>query len=1086
MHRAPRGIGHTNQLASVLVETPTGDNDYVGGIELFVGFFIITPFVLWILFLFAVKLKHLYINRTSGKYFKGLTTPKTITSQDPKAKTPSPKASKDQTAKNVIPSTSWIAGGDVIDMYKLSRAGVSRKERKRLVLRSWRLQSTFLSVSILIPVLSVVLIECGWKPFETAMLEIRDLNDDVKTLADRGKVAVERLEVSKDEMFADNELVQLILEYSYSHSAEPEQKSFIEDEDDRNHNRRAQVFQSKQATNSPTFDFDSELFMPWIETVTSPPIEQDDSNMIDNDKRVFESIEPEIRVEGKDDASTSLYGFFNTSFPSIPTSGIFIDDWCPDAIRFIGSEELNYWTESINNLTERTHTINQIFSALEITFPSMESSSPLWSETEPPGQKSSAFQFVTDATNYVDKSIEWFLANDWLLKLLILVLNVVNGLLLANVYFFSKNNIIHQPTRLYVAYILVPLFVFAAASIVAVTVATGVAVLINSDFCFGVDGPQGTIEEAILTIQEQQELSGATPNEALSLVYDSVYYYWTVRITIACSLFVIYKKYSQLYLSRHFLFLDCGLQGCLSENPLEFLQEFSDEIDDAAARINEFTVLFPLDGFDPVTNGMVTQPGQMGPPASEASDTSPRKITLSVLEKACERDMSFLSPSVHDLKRQVDQIRTNIHRLSNTFSCGQVSPLLRRISHGAVCVESPQGLAVLWGTSFGISILCFILLTVRAALYNSVKYKKRRPTKPRRIVEKEFDEYKEFMGKYYGEDATKKWKIDGIPVRPTKLELAFDEDLELKGTFDTAKSSKESSDDSLDDDGSEKAGIFVRKMDCDLSSYGSSYDSECSDDENSSDSESKNGDDLSSAIGSFLSETKSMAMQTIHSLRNVKSLLSTLTRNKNPPSHVGNSNMNLGDLNGSNEDDIADYDNEVFFTQKVDTMSDLGFDGTKSVTNSISDDSLYLPTPTSRAGKNTSSDPLAKNFSKNSILALSKDFGFSDEEDVKDEEDKILASHSRAIAKGLRTPTNSITKLSPSAPRKPISFLPRTLYTRKEDNGNYTDEELNSLVKPKQLANLNSFRSTTHAKSKTRLGKSRGKTGRNKPTSTRR
>ena len=562
MHRAPRGIGHTNQLASVLVQTPTGDNDYVGGIELFVGFFIIAPFVLWILFLFAVKLKHECIKRTSGKYFKGLTTPKTITSQDPKAKTPSPKASKkDQAAKNVIPSTSWIAGGDVIDMYQLSRAGVSRKERKRLVLRSWRLQSTFLSVSILIPVLSVILIECGWKPLETAMREIRDLNDDVKNLADRGRDAVERLEVSKDEMFADNELVQLILEYSYTRGVEPNQKSFIQDEEDRNHNRRAQFFQPKLATNSPTFsvtsDFDSEFFMPWIETVTSPPVEQemiiDDSNMIDNDKTIFESIEPEIRVEGKDDASTPLDGFFNNSYPSIPTPGIFIDDWCPDAIRFIGSEELNYWTESINNLTERTHTIHQIFSALEITFPSMESSSPLWSETGLSEEKSSAFQFVTDTTNYVDKSIEWFLANDWLLKLLILVLNVVNGLLLANVYFFSKNNIIHQPTRLYVAYILVPLFVFAAASIVAVTVATGVAVLINSDFCSGVDGPQGTIEEAILTIQEQKEWSGATPNEALSLVYDSVDYYWTVRILRLRPLFHQFQKIFSRYLSHHFI-----------------------------------------------------------------------------------------------------------------------------------------------------------------------------------------------------------------------------------------------------------------------------------------------------------------------------------------------------------------------------------------------------------------------------------------------------------------------------------------------------------------------------------------------------
>ena len=120
--------------------------------------------------------------------------------------------------------------------------------------------------------------------------------------------------------------------------------------------------------------------------------------------------------------------------------------------------------------------------------------------------------------------------------MLILVLNVVNGLLLANVYFLSKNNIIHQPTRLYVAYILIPIFVVSAALLVAVTVAAGLAVLINSDFCSGgseVAGPQGTIEEAISTIQMQQQLNGEAPNEALGLVYDAIDYYWKVRISIS-------------------------------------------------------------------------------------------------------------------------------------------------------------------------------------------------------------------------------------------------------------------------------------------------------------------------------------------------------------------------------------------------------------------------------------------------------------------------------------------------------------------------------------------------------------------------
>lgn len=510
----------------------------------------------------------------------------------------------------------------------------------------------------------------------------------------------------------------------------------------------------------------------------------------------------------------------------------------------------------------------------------------------------------------------------------------------------------------------------------------------------------------------------------------------------------------------------------MTENPLEFLEIFADEIDDAAARVNQFSELLPMDDSAPVS--VASQSGSTG---TDTSSASPSKTTLNLLNKACQRDMSFLPPAVQDLKIQVNQIRTNIHKLSDTMSCSQISPLFRRISHGAVCLESPQGLAVLWGTSFAIGLLCFVLLTVRAALYNSVKYKKRRPTKPRRVVDKEFEEYKEFMGKYFGEETTSEWKIDGIPLPPTKLQFEFDEDLELKGTFDTAKSTKESDGASQSDNGSEDAGIFVRKLEVDNSSYGSSYDSECSDDSKSITSES--GDEQSSAIGSFLSETKSIAMHTISSLRNVKSLLSGSKKNNGLPSHVGNSDLHLGNfvLDGSDEEEITDYDNEVFFSHRLDGVSDIevsdngggsvtiDFGDDKSVANSISDDSLYLPTPTSQFSKTIAPMPAAM-FEKKNILTVSKDGGFRDDDEMDDEDDEVLASHSLAMAKHSWTPTNTIPALSPTAPRKPLSFLSRTLYAAKErDTKNgfgvdcFADEELSSLVKPKQLAKLTPFRS---------------------------
>ena len=399
----------------------------------------------------------------------------------------------------------------------------------------------------------------------------------------------------------------------------------------------------------------------------------------------------------------------------------------------------------------------------------------------------------------------------------------------------------------------------------------------------------------------------------------------------------------------------------MTENPLEFLDEFSNEIDIAAARVNEFSMLLPAAASVPATTSGVDNnnkngnPPQTGPTTIGVPIATTGKTTLARLNKVCRRDMSFLTPAVNDLKKQVDRIRTNIHKLSDAVSCGQISPLLRRISHGAVCVESPRGMTVLWSTAFGIGVLCFVLLTLRAALYNSVKYKKRRPTKPRRIVEKEFEEYKEYMGKYYGEDTTKEWNIDGDPLPPTKLEFEFDKDIEMKGTFDTARSTKGSEDDSHESDGSENAGIFDgENASEDESSYGSSYDSEISDDSNSSDS-SGNGDDLSSAFGSFLSETKSIALHTLHSLRNIKSLLSGSQTN-NPPSHIGESDLDWDEINlEENEDeDKIHYGDGIFFSRTVETVStkdkdkenyDENNDDDESQVNSISDDSMYLPTP---------------------------------------------------------------------------------------------------------------------------------------------
>jgi hypothetical protein len=615
--------------------------------------------------------------------------------------------------------------------------------------------------------------------------------------------------------------------------------------------------------------------------------------------------------------------------------------------------------------------------------------------------------------------------------------------------------------------------------------------------------------------------------------------------------------------------------------------------------LNQLTTLLPITATTTTTtastailSGQKQQEQQLvgdngtSTPSANANANATTTTTTTLLDKlndACQRDMSFLPIAIDDLKKQIDRMKININKLSDTVSCGEISPLLRRVSHGSICVEAPYALTILWSTSFSIAVLCFILVTVRAALYNSVKQKKRRLTKPRRIVEKEFDEYKIYMSKHYGIKETNEWNIDGdgngdgdgaIPLveeglieeeeeytsnnKPTKmLEFVFDNnvDLEIKSTFETAITTKGSgtiiSDndyndndrynsngdddrdrDDVNNDGSEyNAGNIRMHMIRDDSSYGSSYDSEISDDDDDNSSDDDNDDDeQSSAIGSFMSAaTKSSAaasaLQIIHSIRNVKSLLlssskskattsssSTKTHNKKNEHYQrrGEQQHHQGVVYGDDdEDDDGDTgvrthkdnnDSRLLFPPKVietsfedaadaDDSNDEVDDDDDRLDVSISDDSLYLPTPTNVGVRAGTGAAISCFDGRQGVAAASTTYHSStrgrsskitsNRSNEKDTSISKLVVHptptttTSRIIEALLTPSSVISALSPIAPRKAFTFLARTkaklLYGSNNDNYNdddtffdekdYTEEELNSLVQPKQLSTLTPFRS---------------------------
>jgi hypothetical protein len=68
----------------------------------------------------------------------------------------------------------------------LRQAKVSRAERKRRIVRAWRLQSVFLLASLLLPTFSFLLVNRGLTPFVASLEGLVDVNDQLDAKAFRG------------------------------------------------------------------------------------------------------------------------------------------------------------------------------------------------------------------------------------------------------------------------------------------------------------------------------------------------------------------------------------------------------------------------------------------------------------------------------------------------------------------------------------------------------------------------------------------------------------------------------------------------------------------------------------------------------------------------------------------------------------------------------------------------------------------------------------------------------------------------------------------------------------------------------------
>jgi hypothetical protein len=362
MHNTPR-FGHSNRLGLLTSSNPDDPLDYAQGLKAF-SLFIIILFFIWGVVLIAFKLLY-------GKSKVGC-----------------------------------AAGGEVLDMIQLSKASVKRKERKKRIIRSWRVQITFCLVCILIPTLSLMMMESGWKPVNAAWEEVQGIVDDVDALAFRGWGVLNTLKTTKTDLL-NNGLV------------------------------KAATTNRKQ------------------------------------DENVFAT-------------------------------------WCPNSLN--RTQHLAFLQQAMDVVESNTQ---ELVHGFEYYVPN----------------NSDAFESITKLTDQVDESIDWFFSHDWIWKLLLMILNVLTVIMLLACYFISKNDIIHVPSRVYLSWLILPLFIVFTIIFLITTTSAGVATLVNSDFCAGGPGPgspQGAIEDAILSFQhgslKRQPLTGQ-----LALVYDSFLYYSNVR-----------------------------------------------------------------------------------------------------------------------------------------------------------------------------------------------------------------------------------------------------------------------------------------------------------------------------------------------------------------------------------------------------------------------------------------------------------------------------------------------------------------------------------------------------------------------------
>ena len=305
--------------------------------------------------------------------------------------------------------------------------------------------------------------------------------------------------------------------------------------------------------------------------------------------------------------------------------------------------------------------------------------------------------------------------------------------------------------------------------------------------------------------------------------------------------------YLRLYshvVDRYFLFSFLVFKQCLTKNPLAYYQTFQSQVSSFRKEVTDLATTL-------------------------GNDT----VTIHLLSEQCGIDVSSLPSTLNGLSDQLAIVDGNLLAVIDLTACQHISPIVRRITMGSLCTESVYGLTVIWSCLLSMCILCFVLLTTRAALFNSVKIRetKTKSERKRKLKQKkEFEEYKLYMAKFY--DGTDQW-IMVPPKKKKAIEIEVGSAIQANPTFETEPDTPDSEDIYFDD------SVSGQNENTNTSDNEEGFDNDDDDDDDddsswSSSDESEEDDDEKSGLSSFFTETASfLAYQTIQAIRHLPTLL---------------------------------------------------------------------------------------------------------------------------------------------------------------------------------------------------------------------